>query len=206
MATPAQAPTRRTQRHVLIITSVASLLVGLDALVVSTAVTTIRQDLDASPEQLQWMVKSYTLTFAVLLMPASALGERIGRRRAFMSGLLLFGGASVACALAGNPSVLIAARAVQGAGSALIMPLALALLASAFPPVERAGALGVFAATTGLSVPLGPLVGGAVVHGISWSWIFWLNVPSPWGWRPPSDSDSKRPSRRPRALTFPARF
>jgi EmrB/QacA subfamily drug resistance transporter len=177
MATADQAPSRVTQRHVLIITSVASLLVGLDALVVSTAVTTIRQDLGASPEQLQWMVNSYTLTFAVLLMPASALGERIGRRRAFMAGLLVFGGASVACALAGNPSVLIAARAVQGAGSALIMPLALALLTSAFPPAERAGALGVFAATTGLSVPLGPLVGGAVVHGISWPWIFWLNVP-----------------------------
>ena len=165
------------RRWVLAITSASALLDGLDALVVSTAITTIRSDLAATPEQLGWMVNAYTLVFAVLLMPASALGDRFGRRRVFTSGVLLFTAASAACALATDPSVLIAARAVQGAGSAAIMPLALALLTAAFPPQERAGALGVFAATTGISVPLGPLVGGAVVHGISWPWIFWLNVP-----------------------------
>lgn len=170
-------PGRSTQWWVLTVTSIASLLVGLDALVVSTAITTIRTDLDATPEQLQWMINAYTLAFAVLLMPASAIGERVGRRRAFTGGLLLFGGASVACALATDPIFLISARAAQGAGSAFIMPLALALLTAAFAPHERAGALGIFAATTGISVPLGPLVGGAVVHGVSWPWIFWLNVP-----------------------------
>jgi len=165
------------RRWVLGITSAAALLVGLDALVVSTAITTIRSDLAATPDQLGWMVNAYTLVFAVLLMPASALDDRFGRRRVFTTGVLLFTAASTACALATDPPVLIVARAVQGAGSAAIMPLALALLTAAFPPEGRAGALGVFAATTGISVPLGPLVGGAVVHGISWPWIFWLNVP-----------------------------
>ena len=122
-------------------------------------------------------MNAYTLAFAVLLMPASALGDRYGRRRTFTLGVLLFAAASCGCALASGPGVLIAARAVQGAGSAAVMPLALAQLTAAFPPERRAGALGVFASTTGLSVPLGPLLGGAVVHGISWPWIFWLNVP-----------------------------
>lgn len=175
-ATPLAIGTN-TGRWVLGITSAAALLVGLDALVVSTAITTIRSDLAATTDQLGWMVNAYTLTFAVLLMPASALGNRFGRRRVFISGVLLFTVASVACALATDPSALIASRAVQGAGSAAIMPLALALLTAAFPPEQRAGAMGVFAAVTGASVPLGPLVGGVVVHGISWPWIFWINVP-----------------------------
>lgn len=169
-----------TREWVLGVTSAAALLVGLDALVVSTAVATIRSDLGASIDQLGWMVNAYTLVFAVLLMPAAALGERFGRRRTFMAGVLLFTAASCWCALATDPNTLIVARAVQGAGSAAIMPLALALLTAAFPPEQRAGAIGVFAATTGVSVPLGPLVGGAVVHGISWPWIFWLNAPSAW--------------------------
>jgi EmrB/QacA subfamily drug resistance transporter len=169
--------TTTNRRWVLGVTSAAGLLVGLDALVVSAAITTVRSDLGASIDQLGWMVNAYTLTFAVLLMPAAALGDRYGRRRVFTTGVLLFTGASCGCALASDPIVLIAARAVQGAGSAAVMPLALALLTSAFPPAERADALGVFAATTGISVPLGPLVGGAVVHGVSWPWIFWLNVP-----------------------------
>lgn len=174
------SPTRpgtATRGWVLGVTSAAALLVGLDALVVSTAITTIRSDLSASIDQLGWMVNAYTLVFAVLLLPAAALGNRFGRRRTFMAGVLLFTAASCWCALATDPNTLIAARAVQGAGSAAIMPLALALLTAAFPPEQRAGALGVFAATTGASVPLGPLIGGAVVHGISWPWIFWLNVP-----------------------------
>lgn len=170
-------PGSTTRGWVLGVTSAAALLVGLDALVVSTAITTIRSDLDASIDQLGWMINAYTLVFAVLLLPAAAMGERFGRRRTFMAGVLLFTAASCWCAIATDPSSLIAARAVQGAGSAAIMPLALALLTAAFPPEARAGALGVFAATTGASVPLGPLVGGAVVHGLSWPWIFWFNVP-----------------------------
>ena len=166
-----------TRRWVLALTSVASLMVVLDALVVATALTSIRADLGASLEQLEWTVNAYVLSFAVLLMTAAALGDRFGRRRGFASGLGLFAGASVACALAPDVGWLIAARVVQGAGAALVMPLALALLSTAFPAQLRPKALGVFAGVSGLAVPLGPLFGGAIVEGISWPWIFWLNVP-----------------------------
>jgi EmrB/QacA subfamily drug resistance transporter len=168
---------RSTRRWALALTSTASLLVVLDALVVSTALSSIRADLNASIEQLEWTVNAYVLAFAVLLMTGAALGDRLGRRRVFVSGLGLFAGASVACALAPDAGWLIAARSVQGAGAALVMPLALALLSVAFPPALRPKALGVFAGVSGLAVPVGPLFGGAVVEGISWPWIFWLNVP-----------------------------
>jgi EmrB/QacA subfamily drug resistance transporter len=166
-----------TRRWVLAVTSVASLMVVLDALVVSTALTSIRTDLGATIEQLEWTVNAYVLSFAVLLMTAAAFGDRFGRRRLFVSGLGLFVAASAACALAPGVGWLIAARLLQGAGAALLMPLALALLSAAFPPELRPRALGAFAAATGLAVPLGPLFGGAVVEDISWPWIFWLNVP-----------------------------
>jgi EmrB/QacA subfamily drug resistance transporter len=153
-------------------------MVVLDALVVSTALNTIRVHLGASVEELGWTVNAYTLSFAVLLMPAAAAGDRFGRRRVFTAGLGLFAAASAACALATSAGWLIAARTVQGAGAALVMPCALALLSAAFPPALRPKALGVFAGVTGLAVPLGPLIGGAVVQGISWQWIFWVNVPA----------------------------
>jgi EmrB/QacA subfamily drug resistance transporter len=165
------------QRWVVAVTAVAALIVGLDALVVSTALTAIRMDLGASLEQLEWTVNAYTLTFAVFLMPAAALGDRFGRRRVFTAGMTLFAVASAGCALVPDAGWLIAGRALQGAGAAALMPLSLALLSGAFPPAGRARALGVFTAVVGISVPLGPLVGGAVVEGVSWSWIFWLNVP-----------------------------
>jgi EmrB/QacA subfamily drug resistance transporter len=168
---------RSARRWVLALTAVASLMVVLDALVVSTALNSIRADLGASIEQLEWTVNAYVLSFAVLLMTAAALGDRLGRRRIFASGLALFAVASAACALAPDVSWLIAARVLQGAGAAMVMPLSLALLSAAFPPELRPKALGVFAGITGLAVPLGPLFGGAVVEGISWPWIFWLNVP-----------------------------
>jgi EmrB/QacA subfamily drug resistance transporter len=166
-----------TRGWVLALTSVASLMVVLDALVVSTALTSIQADLGASIEQLEWTVNAYVLSFAVLLMTAAALGDRNGRRRVFVIGLGLFAGASMACALAPDVGWLIAARVLQGAGAALVMPLALALLSTAFPPQLRPKALGIFAGVSGLAVALGPLLGGAVVEGISWPWIFWLNVP-----------------------------
>jgi EmrB/QacA subfamily drug resistance transporter len=166
-----------TRRWVLALTSAASLMVVLDALVVSTALTSIRADLGASIEQLEWTVSAYVLSFAVLLMTAAALGDRFGRRRMFVSGLGLFAAASVACALAPDVGWLIAARVLQGAGAALVMPLALALLSAAFPPQQRPKALGLFAGVSGLAVPLGPFLGGAVVEGVSWPWIFWLNIP-----------------------------
>ncbi len=167
----------RTRRWTLAVAGVAALVIGLDALVVSTALSTIRVELGASLEELEWTVNAYVLSFAVLMMSAVALGDRFGRRRMFVAGLGLFAAASAACAVAPEAGALIAARAVQGGGAALIMPLALALLTEAFPPPLRPRALGIFASVVGLSVPLGPLVGGAVVEGVAWPWIFWLNVP-----------------------------
>jgi EmrB/QacA subfamily drug resistance transporter len=162
---------------VVALTGIGSLMAALDTLVVSTALTTLRADLGASVQQLEWVVNAYNLTFAVLLITAAALGDRFGRRRLFAAGLLLFAAASAACALAPNVETLIGARAVQGAGAALLMPLGLALLSEAFPPERRGAAIGIFSAITGLAVAAGPLVGGAVVEGLSWHWIFWLNVP-----------------------------
>jgi EmrB/QacA subfamily drug resistance transporter len=169
--------TRTATRWVVALTGIGSLMAALDTLVVSTALSTIRLDLGASVEQLEWTVNAYNLSFAVLLITGAALGDRYGRRQLYAIGLGLFAAASAACALAPDVGTLIAARAVQGAGSALIMPLGLALLSAAFPPEKRGAAIGIFSAITGLAVASGPLVGGAVVEGISWEWIFWINVP-----------------------------
>ncbi len=155
----------------------ASFMAALDTLVVSTALTTIRTDLGASMEQLEWTVNAYNLTFAVVLMTAAALGDRLGRRRMFAAGVGLFTLASAACALAPDIGWLIAGRAVQGVGAAFVMTLAFALVGTAFAPEHRGWALGIFFAVTGLAVASGPLVGGAIVEGIAWQWIFWLNVP-----------------------------
>jgi EmrB/QacA subfamily drug resistance transporter len=166
-----------TRRWVLGLASVASFMVALDTLVVSTALTTIRQDLDASVAELEWTVNAYNLTFAVLLLPAAALGDRLGRRRVFAAGLAGFSLASAACALAPGAGTLIAARAVQGAGAAFVLPLAIALVGAAFPPERRGAAMGAMQGLTGLSVASGPVIGGAVAQGIDWPWIFWINVP-----------------------------
>jgi EmrB/QacA subfamily drug resistance transporter len=152
-------------------------MAALDTLVVSTALSTIRLHLHASVGQLEWTVNAYNLSFAVLLITAAALGDRFGRRSLYATGLGLFAAASAACALAPDVGWLIAARTVQGAGAALIMPLGLALLSEAFPAEKRGAAIGIFSAITGLAVASGPLVGGAIVQGISWEWIFWVNVP-----------------------------
>jgi len=166
-----------TQKWVLALTSVASLMVALDALVVTTALSTIRTDLGASVASLEWTVNAYNLTFAVLLMTAAALGDRFGRRRLMTVGLGIFVAASAACAVSPSADFLIAARAVQGAGAALVTPLALALLSAAFPPERRAMAMGIFASVTGIAVLGGPMLGGAIAQGIDWRFIFWLNVP-----------------------------
>jgi EmrB/QacA subfamily drug resistance transporter len=162
---------------VLALTSVASLMVALDTLVVSTALTTIRHDLGASIEELEWTVNSYNLSLAVLLLPAAALGDRFGRRRMFAGGLALFAATSAACALAPGVGWLIAARAVQGAGAALVISLALAIVSAAYPPERRGTAIGILEGITGLAVVGGPVIGGAVSQGLSWEWIFWVNVP-----------------------------
>jgi EmrB/QacA subfamily drug resistance transporter len=168
---------RAVRGWVIALTGIGSLMAALDTLVVSTALSTIRVDLGASVEQLEWTVNAYNLSFAVLLITAAAVGDRFGRRRLYAAGLGLFVAASAACALAPDIGWLIAARAVQGAGAALLLTLGLALLSAAFPPERRGAAIGMFSAVTGLSVASGPLVGGAVVEGIDWEWIFWLNVP-----------------------------
>src|SRR5215212_4452678 len=175
--TEAEMSAKSATKWVVALTGIGSLMAALDTLVVSTALNTIRTDLHATVEQLEWTVNAYNLSFAVLLITAAALGDRFGRRRLYAVGLGLFAAASAGSALAPDAGWLIAARAAQGAGSALIMPLGLALLSAAFPPEKRGAAIGIFSAITGLAVASGPLVGGAVVEGISWEWIFWINVP-----------------------------
>ncbi|MGH3977448.1 MAG: DHA2 family efflux MFS transporter permease subunit [Pseudonocardiaceae bacterium] len=168
---------KTAQRWVLALTSTASFMVALDLLVVSTALTSIRLDLGASIERVQWTVTAYGLSFAVLLLTGAALGDRFGRRRVFTIGLGLFATASAGCALSPDVGWLITARAVQGAGAALVMPLAVALLSADTPPQRRGRALGIFEGLTGLATIAGPPVGGAVAQLIGWEWIFWVNVP-----------------------------
>jgi EmrB/QacA subfamily drug resistance transporter len=159
------------------ITSVALLMVTLDNLVVTTALPVIRRDLHSGISGLEWTVNAYTLTFAVLLLTGAALGDRFGRRLIFSLGLSIFTLASAAAALAPSIGALDAARAVQGLGAAMVLPLTLTILSAAVPPERRGVALGAWGGVGGLAVALGPLVGGAVVSGMSWHWIFWLNVP-----------------------------
>ena len=160
-----------------VITSVALFMVSLDNLVVTTAIPVIRTDLGASLEQLEWTVNAYTLTFAVLLLTGAALGDRFGRRRVFAIGIGIFTLGSIVAALAPTADALVLGRAVQGLGGALVMPLTLTILSAAVPPERRGLALGAWGGVGGLAIAFGPLVGGAVVEGLSWQWIFWLNVP-----------------------------
>jgi EmrB/QacA subfamily drug resistance transporter len=160
-----------------VITSIALFMVTLDNLVVTTAIPVIRKDLGASLESLEWTVNAYTLTFAVLLLTGAALGDRFGRRRLFSIGVGVFTAGSVAAALAPSIGVLNLARAVQGLGGAIVLPLTLTILSAAVPAGKRGLALGAWGGISGLAVALGPVVGGAIVQGISWQWIFWLNVP-----------------------------
>ena len=160
-----------------VVTSVALFMATLDNLVVTNALPVIRTNLGASIEDLEWTVNAFTLTFAVFLLTGAALGDRFGRRRLFVAGLAIFTAASVAAALAPTVEALIVARAVQGIGGAIVTPLTLTILSAAVPADKRGLALGAWGAIGGLAVASGPLVGGAVVEGISWQWIFWLNVP-----------------------------
>lgn len=167
----------RTQKWVLILTSIATLMAMLDAMVVATATSAIRADLGASLSTLQWTMNAYNLSLAALLLTGAALGDRFGRRLVFVTGLAVFVVASVACALARSAEWLIAARVVQGAGAALVTPLSMALLSAAFPPERRGRALGLFSGITGLALILGPVLGGVIAGNMAWQWIFWLNVP-----------------------------
>ena len=168
---------KRSMIWTLAITSVALFMVSLDNLVVTTALPVIRRNLHASISQLEWTVNAYTLTFAVLLMTGAALGDRFGRRRLFAGGLLLFTGASALAALSTSATALDVARALQGVGGAVVAPLTLTILSAAVPRERRGLALGIWGGVGGLAIAIGPLVGGAIVNGVSWHWIFWLNVP-----------------------------
>jgi EmrB/QacA subfamily drug resistance transporter len=168
---------KATTYWTLAITSLALFMVSLDNLVVTTALPVIRRELHASISQLEWTVNAYTLTFAVLLLTGAALGDRFGRRRMFVLGMLLFTGASAAAALSTSANALDIARAVQGIGGAIVTPLTLTILSAAVPKERRGLALGIWGGIGGLAVAIGPLVGGAIVSGVSWNWIFWLNVP-----------------------------
>jgi EmrB/QacA subfamily drug resistance transporter len=172
-----QVNVRATKLWVLALASAASCMVALDALVVSTALTAIRADLSTSLEALQWTVSAYNLSFGILILTGAALGDRFGRRRMFAAGIVLFAIASAACALSADIGQLIAARTAQGAGAALVMPLAMALLTAAYAPNERGKALGIFSSVAGIALIGGPVLGGMIAQGINWRWIFWINLP-----------------------------
>ena len=164
-------------RWVIAATVLGSSMAFLDATVVNVALPTIGRDLHTSLAGLQWTVTAYTLTLAGLILLGGALGDRFGRRRMFALGLLLFTVASAAAALSTSANALDITRALQGVGAAIVTPLTLTILSAAVPRERRGLALGIWGGIGGLAIAIGPLVGGAIVNGVSWHWIFWLNVP-----------------------------
>jgi EmrB/QacA subfamily drug resistance transporter len=168
---------RPSPTAVIAVTGAALFMIVLDNLIVASTLPTIGRDLHASLTELEWVVNAYILAFAVLMLTGAALGERFGRRRMFVAGLVVFSLASLAGGFAPSGAALIGARVVQGAGAALLMPLSLTLLSAAFPPERRGTALGMWSAIAGLGVALGPIAGGLLTTGLSWHWIFWVNVP-----------------------------
>jgi EmrB/QacA subfamily drug resistance transporter len=160
-----------------LLTGVAFFMVTLDALVVVTALPSIHRSLGGDVASLQWTVNAYNMAFGAGIITAAALGDRIGRRRMYVIGLAVFTAASAGCALAPDAAALITARTLQGLGAAIITPLSLTILTSAFPPERRGAAIGLWGGIAGLGVAAGPLIGGAITQGLSWHWIFWVNVP-----------------------------
>ena len=162
---------------VLAAASVASFMVALDLLVVTTSLDTIRRDLGTSTGSLQWIVTAYGVSFAALLLTGAALGDRFGRRRTMSIGLAVFALGSAGAAMAPGVGLLIASRSLQGVGGAIVLPIGLTIVASVFPPSRRGTAIGILEAVTGLAVIAGPVVGGAISQWMPWQWVFWINVP-----------------------------
>jgi EmrB/QacA subfamily drug resistance transporter len=169
--------TRATPSRALVLGALTSFMVGLDALVVTTALPTIRRDFAVDAADLSWSVNAFALAFAAAILTGSALGDRYGRRRVFIVGILGFTLASALCALSPTFGWLVAARALQGLGGGVAVPLALAMLTDATPPERRGRVLGIWGAVTGIAVAAGPLIGGLVVQNLDWQWIFWMNLP-----------------------------
>jgi EmrB/QacA subfamily drug resistance transporter len=182
MTTPVpQPPSTKTSSTkpgtTVLLTAVAYFMVTLDTLVVVTALPSIHRSFGGGLATLQWTVSAYTIAFGAGILTAAALGDRLGRRRVYVVGLALFTTASAACALAPDASVLIAFRAMQGIGAAIVMPLSLTILTSAFPIERRGAVVGIWGGIAGVAVAAGPLIGGGITQALSWHWIFWVNVP-----------------------------
>jgi EmrB/QacA subfamily drug resistance transporter len=165
------------QTWTIVLAGLGVFMTALDNMVVATALPVLRVDLHADISGLEWTVNAYLLAFACLLLTGAALGDRFGRRRMFVVGVAVFTAASAASALSPSIGALIAARVVQGAGAAMVFPLTLTLISEAFPVEKRGAAIGIWGAIGGMAVAFGPVIGGAIINGISWHWIFWLNVP-----------------------------
>lgn len=161
----------------LILSSVGVFMAALDALVVTTALPVLRTSFKASVGDLEWTINAYVLTFACVLLSVSALADRFGRRKVYAIGLVTFAAFSALAAVSPNVGVLIAARAGEGLGAAILMPVSLTLISDAFPVEKRGTAIGIWGAVSGFAVAVGPVFGGAVVNGLNWQWIFWFNVP-----------------------------
>ena len=175
-ATAAPCPPA-ARRWTLVAAILGSSLAFIDGTVVNVALPAIQRELNASASELQWVMESYALLLAALLLVGGVLGDRYGRRRVFMFGAALFVAASVGCALSGTAALLIAARAVQGAGAALMVPGSLALISATFPQAERGAAIGTWSAFSGITAAVGPVIGGALVDHYSWTWAFLVNLP-----------------------------
>ncbi|MFE7773425.1 MFS transporter [Streptomyces sp. NPDC057445] len=168
----------RRRWTVLAVCCLSMFLVGLDTTIVNVGLPAIGRDLDVGTRSLEWTVDAYTLVLAGLLISSGALADRFGRRRVFRCGLVVFGAASLVCAVAPSVGALIAARAVQGIGASMLSPVALAIVVNAMPdPRERAQAIGVWASVFGLSMAAGPVAGGALIAGFGWRSLFWINAP-----------------------------
>jgi MFS family permease len=152
-------------------------MIMLDNTIVNVALPSIQRDLNIGISELEWVVNGYALTFAVLMLTGGKLADLFGRRLLFIVGLAIFTGASLACGLAPDANMLIAARVVQGVGSAMMNPATLSIITATFPPRQRGMAIGIWAGVSALALAIGPLVGGLITQHISWNWIFFINVP-----------------------------